>query len=187
VSRRGSKTLAGLGAISLLAYGAAAAPAAKAPAPKKATINVVTKLQVKVNRFVKDSLRWQKDVYQVKSGGTVKVVNKAGNEGPHSLSVVAKKDLPRTPAQLLGRCKICEQLGEAHGAEPNRDAPPKFDFLENGVGQDTPPKLDQAGDSALLGENKGDSVTLDVTAKKGTTLYFMCLIHPWMQGKLQVK
>jgi hypothetical protein len=25
-----------------------------------------------------------------------------------------------------------------------------------------------------------------VTAKAGTTLYFMCAVHPWMQGKVKV-
>ena len=25
-----------------------------------------------------------------------------------------------------------------------------------------------------------------MTAKKGTTLYFMCAIHPWMQAKVIV-
>ena len=34
-------------------------------------------------------------------------------------------------------CKICEKLGKAHGADPNSNAPPKFPFLENGVGQAT--------------------------------------------------
>ncbi len=33
---------------------------------------------------------------------------------------------------------------------------------------------------------KGESIDLKVTAPKGTTLYFMCLIHPWMQAKLVV-
>ena len=26
-----------------------------------------------------------------------------------------------------------------------------------------------------------------VSAKKGTTLYYLCAIHPWMQGKIKVK
>jgi len=26
-----------------------------------------------------------------------------------------------------------------------------------------------------------------VTAKPGTTLYFLCAVHPWMQGKIVVK
>jgi len=25
-----------------------------------------------------------------------------------------------------------------------------------------------------------------VTAKPGTTLYFLCAVHPWMQGKIVV-
>jgi hypothetical protein len=32
----------------------------------------------------------------------------------------------------------------------------------------------------------GDEVTLPVTAKAGTTLTFLCAIHPWMQAKLKV-
>jgi hypothetical protein len=30
-------------------------------------------------------------------------------------------------------------------------------------------------------------VTIKVTAKAGTSLYFMCGVHPWMQGKIVVK
>ena len=33
---------------------------------------------------------------------------------------------------------------------------------------------------------KGESIDLKVTAKKGTTLYFLCAIHPWMQAKVIV-
>lgn len=29
-------------------------------------------------------------------------------------------------------------------------------------------------------------VTLTVTAKPGATLYFMCVVHPWMQAKIIV-
>jgi hypothetical protein len=34
---------------------------------------------------------------------------------------------------------------------------------------------------------KGASVSFKVGAKKGTTLSFMCLIHPWMQAKIKVQ
>jgi len=40
-------------------------------------------------------------------------------------------------------------------------------------------------DTLLIG-NKG-SITEPVTAKAGTTLYFMCVIHPWMQGVISVE
>jgi hypothetical protein len=154
-----------------------------AAVPKSVTIKQKTSLKMVPNRYIQDGLRWDKDVYKVKSGGTVTVVTTVADEGPHTLSVVKKKDLPKTPD-----CKICNKLGEAHGADPNSDAPPKFQFLENGVGQDTPPKLDRPGDSGLTGEGKkGEKITFDVTAKKGSSLYFVCLIHPWMQAKLQVQ
>ena len=68
------------------------------------------------------------------------------------------------------------------------EAPPKFQFLENGVGQNTPPNVDRPGDSGVTGEGKkGEFIDLKVTAPKGKTLYFMCLIHPWMQARLDVK
>jgi hypothetical protein len=110
----------------------------------------------------------------------------APQEGPHTLTVVAKKDLPKT-AQQAFNCKICNTLAKAHGADPNSNGPPKFQFLENGVGQNTPPNLDRPGDSAIIFPKKGFNVTLKVTAKRGTVLHFMCIIHPWMQATLQVQ
>lgn len=159
--------------------------AASKSAPKKVSVKAVQTLKVKINRYIQDGLRWDKDTYKVASGGTIHVVNNAAGEGPHTFTVVAKKDLPKTVAQI-NNCKICNTLGAAHGADPSSDAPPKFPFLENGVGQATPPNIDKAGDSALVEDKKGAIDDLKVTAKKGSELYFMCLIHPWMQGEVQV-
>jgi hypothetical protein len=157
-----------------------------AAAPSKTTIKSQQKLVMKVNRYIQDGLRWDKDAYTVKSGGTLHIVNGDGTEGPHTFTVVAKKDLPKTAAAAFN-CKICETLGKAHGADPNSDAPPKFPFLENGVGQDTPPSVDRPGDSGVTGPGKkGEFIDLKVTAKKGKELYFMCLIHPWMQAEVKV-
>jgi hypothetical protein len=139
-----------------------------------------------INRFVQSTLRWDKDVYKVPSGGTLHVVNLAADEGPHTFTVVAKSDLPRTLNTLL-QCSICEKLGQAHGADPNSNAPPKFPFLENGVGQKKPPLVDKPGDSGVTGMGKkGESINLKVTAPAGTKLYFLCLIHPWMQAEVDV-
>jgi plastocyanin len=156
-----------------------------ATAPSKTTIKVTAGVKIKPNRWIQDSLRWDKDVYRVKSGGTLRIVNTAADEGPHTFTVVKRTDLPRAGA--FRGCPICDKLGAAHGADPNSDAPPKFPFLENGVGQSTPPDVDRPGDSGVTGEGKkGESITLKVTAKKNTQLYFMCLIHPWMEAKVLV-
>jgi hypothetical protein len=151
------------------------------------TIKAVTSPpKVVVNRYIQDGLRWDKDTYKVKSGGTLHILNDAAGEGPHTFTVVAEKDEPKSGPQVLN-CKICLTLAKAHGANPNSDAPPKFPFLENGVGQKTPPSIDRPGDSGVTGPGKkGESIDLKVTAKPGTKLYFMCLIHPWMQAVVDV-
>jgi hypothetical protein len=172
---------------------AAAAAVAGAALAGHRTVSDVTTIKAtsvtpafKINRFVEDTLRWNKDVYTVKSGGTLHVVNLAADEGPHTFTVVAKKDEPRT-LNTLFNCQICEKLGKAHGADPNSNAPPKFPFLENGVGQSKPPLVDRPGDSGITGKGKkGESIDLKVTAPPGTKLYFMCLIHPWMQAEVDV-
>ena len=73
------KVVIGAMALCLTASGAGAAIAASGgPPPKHAKIDAVQKVQFKINRYVKDSMRWQKDVYQVKSGGTIGVPKSLG-------------------------------------------------------------------------------------------------------------
>jgi hypothetical protein len=172
----------------LLALGVVGTATAAAGAPpRKATIKSTTSFRFKPNRYIQDGLRWARDSYVVRSGGTVRVVNGDGSEGPHTFTILRKKDVPKT-VRTLFNCRACDELTRAHGADPNSEAPPRFPFLENGVGQDTPPDVDRPGDSGLIGTGrKGDFVNFHVTARAGTTLYFICLIHPWMQSKLHVQ
>jgi hypothetical protein len=171
----------------MVAGGSTAALAAggQSAATTHTTITAVATQKVKINRFVQDGMRWNRDVYKVRSGGTITIVNNAAMEGPHTFSVVAKKDLPRTVAQI-NNCKVCMTVAQEHGADPNSQAPPKFMFTDNGQGTNTPPNVDRPGDSAFIPPVKGAKVTLKVTAKPGTTLYFLCAVHPWMQAKLIV-
>jgi len=182
------KLLIWAAAISMVAaVVATGAMAGRGTSASVTTIKAVSPpLKVVVNRYIQDNLRWNKDVYTVNSGDTLRVVNTAAGEGPHTFTVVAKKDAPRTGPAMIN-CKICEKLGKAHGADPNSDAPPKFPFLENGVGQATAPSVDVPGDSGVTGSGKkNESIDLTVTAPAGTKLYFMCLIHSWMQAEVDV-
>ena len=169
------------------AIAATSALAARGTHSSTTTIKAITKPpKVVVNRFIQDGLRWDKDVYHVQSGGTLHIVNLAAGEGPHTFTVILKKDAPKTGLQVVN-CRICNQLAKAHGANPQSNAPPKFQYLENGVGQNTPPSVDKPGDSGVTGQGKrGESINLTVTAPAGTKLYFVCLIHPWMQAELDV-
>jgi hypothetical protein len=160
-----------------------------AAAPSKVTIKQKFVEKLKPNRYYQEGLRWDKDVYTVKSGGSVVLQFTADEHGPHTLSAVAAKDMPKNMKQA-NKCfspsGACSKVGAAHGADPNSDAPPKFPFVENGKGQATPSNLDRPGDSVLTGEKKGSKVTVKVTAKKGTTLNLLCVLHPQMQAQLKV-
>jgi hypothetical protein len=180
------KLIAVLACCGLIAAGIGATVASGATAPKRADVIAVTKFKVKVNRYVQAFTRFKRDTYFVRSGGTLRLINNAPDEGPHTLTVVKKKDLPKTVKEIF-ECSICKTLGEAHGADPETEGPPKFLFLENGTGSETAPNVDQPGDSAFVDAKKGAKVDLTVTAKKGKELYFMCIIHPWMQSKVLVR
>ena len=41
------------------------------------------------------------------------------------------------------------------------------------------------GDSAFIAPGQ-DEFKFRVTANKGSRLFFYCVVHPWMQGKLTV-
>jgi hypothetical protein len=170
-----------------VAVAAAGAMAGNGHSSTVTTVKAITKPPtVLLNRYIQDNLRWNKDVYSVPSGGTIHVVNLAADEGPHTFTIVAKKDAPKTGLQMVN-CKICNVLAKAHGADPNSNAPPKFQYLDNGVGQNTPPNVDKPGDSGVTGKGKkGESIDLPVTAAAGTKLWMMCLIHPWMQAEIDV-
>lgn len=181
------KVVIGAMALCLTASGAAAAVAAKnGPPPTHASVNAVQKVTFHVNRFVKDELRWNKDVYQVRSGGTITITNKA-QDGPHTFTIVNKKDLPRTTKQI-NQCKICGTIAQEYGLDPNSqsEAGPAHPYLEDGVMQDAPANFDKPGDSVVVGPQPGATATAHITAPKGTTLYFMCAIHAWMQAKVIV-
>jgi plastocyanin len=180
------KIAAGAAGLSLIAAGGVAAVSASgadtAQAPDTAVVKQKAGTSFKPNRWVKDKLRFNKDVYTVKSGGTLRVVNTQAGEGPHTVSIVKKKDLPTT-----FNCPVCDKLAEAHGADPNSPAPPKYQFVENGEGQKDPADFNKPGDSGITGDKKGDEFEVQVTAPAGKTLHFICIVHPWMQAKLKVE
>jgi plastocyanin len=131
------------------AMGAVGAAGAATAVPKKAVVKELCSIKLLPNRYMQDGMRFDRDVYTVATGGTVQFVMTAPQEGAHTLTVVAAKDLPKTASEAFN-CKPCAKLAKAHGADPNGTKPPKLQFLENGVGQNTPPHLDRPGDSGFV-------------------------------------
>ena len=165
------RRIAVIAALGSLAF----AGTASAAAPKANTITAVGGIDVKLNRFITDAQRWDADSYTVKSGATVTLKDKSKEKQPHTLSLVAK--LPKTMAQIMG-CEACGPLMAAHQVDEETGDVGAALVNEGADG------FDVAGDSIYL-PPKG-KVTFKVTAKKGTTLNFICAVHPWMAAKLKV-
>jgi plastocyanin len=156
---------------------AVTAVALGASAGSTATLTATAGSKYVINKYAQDTSHFAPGAVTIKSGGTLTVKSQPGP--PHTLSFVKETQLPKTTKQIE-QCKVCETLAKAHGADPNSDAPPTKPVVDVGA-----TGIDQAGDSVFL--EPGKNTKLKITAKKGKTLYFICAIHPWMQGKLQVK
>ena len=129
------------------------------------------------NRHIQDNMRFNRDRVVIRSGGTLTVRNRT--DAPHTISLVKRSDQPRTLRQMEA-CfgGACGELMAAHGVTSPEAEPtiPLVDVGETG--------LDRAGDSALFMK---DPLKLKVSASKGKNLFYICLIHPWMQGRIAVR
>ena len=81
------KLVAGAAGLALIAAGGTAAVSASGAgtaqdAPSTAVVKQKAGTGFKANRWIKDKLRFNKDVYTVQAGGTLRVVNTQPGEGP---------------------------------------------------------------------------------------------------------
>ena len=158
----------------------AASPAtADAKAPRKATLDAVGGTEFKVNRYVADTMRFNKDRVTIRSGGTLRVRNRT--EAPHTLSLVKRSDLPRNFRQMeqcFAPGNACADIAAGHGVT-SPEAEPTNPLVEAGGAG-----FDVAGDSAIFAQ---DPLRLKITAARGRNLSYICIIHPWMQGRIAVR
>jgi hypothetical protein len=126
----------------------------------------------------------------VHEGEQLRIVNDTmpSMVGPHTFSLVTKGSLPKTAKQRK-ECftpgKICMGIAGWYGLKGEED--PKNPLVDVGQeGWDTMGTATKKGDSYFFGK-KGESVEQIVSAKAGTTLYFICAVHPFMQGQVKVQ
>jgi hypothetical protein len=126
----------------------------------------------------------------IASGAELEVLNQtnAKKVGPHTFSLVTKGSIPKTP-KARQTCftpnHICMSIAKWHGATAN--GPVKVNPVEVGLeGWDTLGSLTKKGDSWFTGTKPKASIVQKVSAAAGTTIYFMCAIHPWMHGSIEV-
>lgn len=165
--------LAAAGAVALAAAGTAGAQGGN-------TITVKGGAVMRPGKAIIDNMRFTPLKKSVKSGSTVTINNKTGQ--PHTLSLVQKSVLPRNAKEMEAffESKTMGDFMAAHEVNPeDEEAPPGKPLVD--VGETG---FDQAGDSVFFA---GKTQKIDVTAKAGSKLSYICLIHPWMQGTLNVK
>jgi plastocyanin len=173
MSRRITVLVAAAAALSCTALAIGTATAAqKAPAKKR--MSIVGHAEFNAGRSVFDNQRFTPRKFDLRSGGKVTLRNKARTEDPHTISLVEKSQLPDS-----FECEACGQFFGAHGVDDQTGdiAKPVVNVGAEG--------FDQPGDSIFIAPKA--KVSFDVTASAGTTLYFLCAVHPWMQGSIKVK
>jgi hypothetical protein len=108
--------------------------------------------------------------------------------GPHTFSLVQESLTPETKPDRK-KCftpgHICMAIADWHGVVG--EGPVTKNPAKAGkTGWDTEGTISKKGDSWFTGETPGTSITQKVTAAPGTTIHFMCAIHPWMHGSIEV-
>ena len=111
--------------------------------------------------------------------------------GPHTFSLVTKGSIPKTAKQrqlCFTPHHICKAIADWHGVKGN--GPPKENPAEAGPeGWSTLGSLSKKGDSWFTGSKPDASIEqpVDVDTSAGPTrIYFICAIHPWMHGTINV-
>jgi hypothetical protein len=176
-------TAAPIAVLALLA--ALLAPALATAESPAATSEGVTTLEIKMEGK-KMGFFGPKTVHE---GEVLRIVNTTmpSMVGPHTFSLVTKGSLPKTAKQreeCFTSGKIC--MGIAHWYGLKGEELPKEPLVEAGAeGWDTMGTYGKKGDSFFFSK-KGASVEQIVSAKAGTTLYFMCAVHAFMQGSIKV-
>jgi hypothetical protein len=182
--KKSKAALAGVPLAALLAVLALAVPTVAAAETTESS-EAVTTLEIKMEGK-KMGFFGPKTVHE---GEDLRVVNDTSPSmvGPHTFSLVTKSSLPKTPKQRK-ECftpgKICMGIAGWYGLKG--EEAPKNPLAKAGKpGWDTMGTTTKKGDSYFFGK-KGESFEQVVSAKAGTTLYFICAVHAFMQGQIKV-
>lgn len=127
----------------------------------------------------------------VNEGEQLEIVNKTNPRqvGPHTFSLVQPGTLPKNKSQRQS-CftpkHICLSIAEWHKFNPKTEQISVNPTKAGAAGWSTMGNNSKKGDSWFTGETKGTSFSQKVSAQAGTAIHFICAVHPWMQGKIEV-
>ena len=181
MKRRKAKRL-GLAGLAVLIASAVAVPAMAQPsASARVKVSTIGGVRFKANRFIKDGMRFNKDTVVARRGDRLVISDRT--EQPHTLSVVRRKQLPRKIRQIDGCFENgpCGALAVAHGAinpDTGEEQDPTTPLVN--VGREG---FNKPGDSVLI--PPGGRTAVGISGSND--MYYLCAIHPWMQGKIDVR
>jgi hypothetical protein len=171
----------GIAAIAAIVAVALAVPALAAAPPARVTQKMVGKARFVPNRFIQEGVHFKLDRINIRKGGTLKLVDTTHED--HTFSLVKKSQVPGGFA-ALDACfnkGPCGKLAVEHGAiDPNtgEEQKPTTPLVNAGKAG-----FNQPGDSIIV--PGGKTRTVHVTSSQ--PLYFICIIHPWMQGAINAQ
>jgi plastocyanin len=160
MKRRLLPVTAAMLAVALIANGAVAAPGA---------IRTTGDERVVPNAMVQATLRFTPGQIGATSGDEVTWTYDDNSGAPHTATIV--EEFPEPNLGAIFACVPCADALAAHNVFG-----PVVDPGDDG--------FNEPGDSLLF--FPGQSISADLTAAPGTTLKFLCAVHPWMQGEIRV-
>jgi hypothetical protein len=179
MTRRKFRRLGAAG-IAVLVAAAIAVPAttAQPSASARVKLSTIGGIKFKPNRFITDTMRFSKNVVAAQRGDRL-VINDRTKE-PHTLSLVRRGQLPRRLRQVDGCFEggPCGQIAVDHGAvnpETGEEQEPTTPLVNKGRAG-----FNQPGDSVLIPPGGRTSVAISGSRD----MYYLCALHPWMQGRI---
>jgi plastocyanin len=173
--------LAALGALAVVGAGGAAS--ASAPAKAKAA---------KITMNFEDKEFFFEGPESVEPGQDLKVVNNTDPRkvGPHTFSLVNRKELPKTP-EAIKNCErkfkgICGAIIQWHEVDLDTGEVGRNPVEVGKRGWNQQGNLKRTGDS-WVSEKENQKFSQKVSAPEGKTLHFFCAVHASMQGKIRVE
>ncbi len=145
------------------------------------------------NAVINADFRFSPGPLSVKSGDVVTWQNIITAPDPHTISIVKASDLPTNVGQVFN-CgapgTVCAAIFACHFPSGfSMGGPPPVIIPTCGNAKFG--NLAAVGDSFLIpppgvGPASAQTIMAKITAPSGSVLSYLCAIHPWMQGEINV-
>lgn len=149
------------------------------------TVKIVGGTVFQPNALIGETFRFSPGAITAHRGEEVAWLNRTGQ--PHTVTIVPRRMVPDTLAEM-NRCEGCA-FALGHLADPENPETSAIKDVRLDVGR---PGFNTQGDSLFVAPRRrsparfSQRMTARISAKAGRTLYYICAIHPWMQGSIKV-